>query len=146
MSYSGSPSEKPVAAGDLDRSHIGQTVSFEPNDFTVVFGTLSGVARTDAMVYLSLQGVGGGTHLKDEYDLPVGHNVYVQMDPLSSAEQNPLGGGTGHQGEVRRDQEESPGSGTETRFRVTWIQPARNPAVPGTAGFLCLSLRPGRRP
>ena len=85
MSYSGSPSEKPVAAGDLDRSHIGQTVSFEANDFTVVFGTLSGVARTDAMVYLSLQGVGGGTHLKDEYDLPVGHNVYVQRDPLSSA-------------------------------------------------------------
>jgi hypothetical protein len=85
MSYSGSPSEKPVAAGDLDRTHIGQTVSFEPNDFTVVFGTLSGVARTEAMVYLSLQGVGGGTHLKYEYDLPVGHNVYVQMDPLSSA-------------------------------------------------------------
>ena len=85
MSYSGSPSEKPVAAGDLDRSHIGQTVSFESNDFTVVFGTLSGVARTDAMVYLTLQGVGGGTHLKDEYDLPVSHNVYVQMDPLSSA-------------------------------------------------------------
>jgi hypothetical protein len=75
MSYSGSPSEKPVSAGDLDRSHIGQTVSFEPNDLTVVFGTLAGVARTDAMVYLSLQGVGGGTHLKDEYDLPVGHNV-----------------------------------------------------------------------
>lgn len=85
MSYSASPSEKPVLAGDLDRSHIGQTVSFESNDFTVVFGTLAGVARTDAMVYLSLQGVGGGTHLKDEYDLPVGHNVYVQMDPLSSA-------------------------------------------------------------
>ena len=85
MSYSGSQSEKPVAAGDLDRSHIGQTVSFESNDFTVVFGTLSGIARTEAMVYLSLQGVGGGTHLKDEYDLPVGQNVYVQMDPLSTA-------------------------------------------------------------
>ena len=85
MSYSGSPSEKPVAAGDLDRSHIGQTVSFESNEFTVVFGTLSGVARTEAMVYLSLQGVGGGTHLKDEYDLPVGNTDYVQMDPLSSA-------------------------------------------------------------
>ena len=85
MSYSGSPSEKPVAAGDLDRSHIGQTVSFQANDFTVVFGTIAGVARTDAMVYLTLQGVGGGTHLKDEYDLPVGQNVYLQMDPLSTA-------------------------------------------------------------
>jgi hypothetical protein len=85
MNYSGSPSEKPVAAGDLDRSHIGQTVSFQPNDFTVVFGTLAGIARTEAQVYLSLQGVGGGTHLKDEYDLPVGHEVYLQLDPLSSA-------------------------------------------------------------
>lgn len=85
MNYSGSQSEKPVPAGDLDRSHIGQTVSFQPNDFTVVFGTLAGIARTDAQVYLSLQGVGGGTHLKDEYDLPVGHTVYLQMDPLSSA-------------------------------------------------------------
>ncbi|MDD1475491.1 hypothetical protein [Arthrobacter sp. H16F315] len=40
---------------------------------------------TDPIVYLSLQGVGGGTHLKDEYGLPVGHNVYLKMDPLSSA-------------------------------------------------------------
>ncbi|WP_457965994.1 hypothetical protein M1E17_05515 [Arthrobacter sp. D1-29] len=85
MNYSGSPSEKPLAAGDLDRSHIGQTVSFQPNDFTVVFGTLAGVARTDAQVYLSLQGVGGGTHLKDEYDLPVTQEVYLQLDPISSA-------------------------------------------------------------
>jgi pyrimidine deaminase RibD-like protein len=85
MNYSGSPSEKPVAAGDLDRSHIGQTVSFQPNDFTVAFGTLAGIARTDGQVYLSLQSVGGGTHLKDEYDLPVGQDVYVQLDPLSSA-------------------------------------------------------------
>lgn len=85
MNYNGSPSEKPVAAGDLDRSHIGQTVSFQSNDFTVVFGTLAGIARTDAQVYLSLQGVGGGTHLKDEYDVPVGQDVYLQLDPLSSA-------------------------------------------------------------
>ncbi|UZX02160.1 hypothetical protein F8G81_05665 [Arthrobacter sp. CDRTa11] len=85
MNYSGSPSEKPLAAGDLDRSHIGHTVSFQPNDFTVVFGTLAGIARTDAQVYLSLQGVGGGTHLKDEYDLPVTQEVYLQLDPISSA-------------------------------------------------------------
>jgi hypothetical protein len=85
MNYSGSPSEKPVTAGDLDRSHIGQTVSFQSNDFTVVFGTLAGIARTDDQVYLSLQSVGGGNHLKDEYDLPVGQDVYVQLDPLSSA-------------------------------------------------------------
>lgn len=85
MNYSGGPSEKPVAAGDLDRSHIGQTVSFQPNDFTVVFGTLAGIARTEAQVYLSLQSVGGGTHLKDEYALPVAQDVYLQLDPLSTA-------------------------------------------------------------
>jgi len=85
MNYSGSQYEKAVTAGDLDRSHVGQTVSFQPNDFTVVFGRIAGIARTDAQVYLTLDGVGGGTHLKDEYDLPVGHEVYVQLDPLSTA-------------------------------------------------------------
>ena len=60
-------------------------MSFQPNDFTVVFGRIAGIARTDAQVYLTLDGVGGGTHLKDEYDLPVAHEVYVQLDPLSSA-------------------------------------------------------------
>ena len=29
--------------------------------------------------------MGGGTHLKDEYDLPVGQHVYLQLDPLSNA-------------------------------------------------------------
>jgi hypothetical protein len=85
MNYNGSQSEKAVAAGDLDRSHVGQSVSFQSNDFTVVFGKIAGIARTEAQVYLSLEGVGGGTHLKDEYDLPVGQNVYLQLDPLSSA-------------------------------------------------------------
>lgn len=28
----------------------------------------------------------GGTHLKDEYDLPVDKHVYLQLDPLGSAE------------------------------------------------------------
>jgi hypothetical protein len=85
MNYSGSQYEKAVTAGDLDRSHVGQPVSFQPNDFTVVFGRIAGIARTDAQVYLTLDGVGGGTHLKDEYDLPVAHEVYVQLDPLSTA-------------------------------------------------------------
>ena len=148
MSYSGSQSEKPVAAGDLDRSHIGQTVSFESNDFTVVFGTLSGIARTEAMVYLSLHGVGGGTHLKDEYDVPVGHNVYVQMDPLSTA------GKTVAETErvIKEKFDETkkpPEPGTETGLRVTGIRPARNPAVPSTAGFLvchCAQRMPGGYP
>ncbi|WP_314326395.1 hypothetical protein [Paenarthrobacter ilicis] len=86
MEYNGSPAERAVAAGDLDRRHLGQSVSFQPNDFTVVFGTIAGIARTEALVYLSLSGVAGGTHLKDEYDLPVDKHVYLQLDPLGSAE------------------------------------------------------------
>lgn len=86
MDYTGSQSEKVVPAGELGRSHIGQTISFQPNEFTVVFGKLAGIARTEAMVYLSLQGVGNGTHLKDEYDLPLTHDVYVPVDVISNAE------------------------------------------------------------
>lgn len=85
MNYIGSQSEKAVAAGELDRSHVGQTVSFQANEFTVVFGRIAGIARTEAMTYLSLDGVAGGTHLKDEYDLPIGQDVYLQTDPLTSA-------------------------------------------------------------
>ena len=86
MDYTGSQSEKVVHAGELGRCHIGQTISFQPNEFTVVFGKLAGIARTEAMVYLSLSGVGNGTHLKDEYDLHVTHEVYVPVDVISNAE------------------------------------------------------------
>ena len=86
MDYTGSQSEKAVTAGELGRSHIGQTISFQPNEFTVVFGKLAGIARTEAMVYISLAGVGNGTHLKDEYDPPIDKHVYLQLDPLGSAE------------------------------------------------------------
>jgi hypothetical protein len=85
MNYSASPNEKAVPAGELNRTHVGQTVSFQSNDFTVVFGRIAGIARTDAQVYLSLHGVAGGTHLKDEYDLPVSQDVFLQLDPLSTA-------------------------------------------------------------
>ncbi|WP_309074350.1 hypothetical protein [Paenarthrobacter sp.] len=86
MEYNGSPTEKSIPAGELDRRHVGHSVSFQPNDFTVVFGTIAGIARTEALVYLSLDGVAGGTHLKEEYDLPIDKNVYLQLDPLGSAE------------------------------------------------------------
>jgi hypothetical protein len=86
MNYSGSQSEKAVAASELDRSHVGQSVSFQSNDFTVVFGKIAGIARTEAQVYLTLDGVGGGTHLKDEYNLPIDQNVYLQAGPLAGAE------------------------------------------------------------
>ena len=84
MEYNGSSTEKTVLAGELDRRHVGQSVSFQPNDFTVVFGTIAGIARTEALVYLSLDGVGGGTHLKDEYDLPIDQKVYLQLDPSAA--------------------------------------------------------------
>ena len=86
MEYNGSSFEKSIPAGELDRRHVGQSISFQPNDFTVVFGTIAGIARTEALVYLSLDGVSGGTHLKDEYDLPIDQHVYLQLDPLSTAE------------------------------------------------------------
>jgi len=88
MNYIGSQSERALPAGELDRRHVGQTVSFQSNEFTVVFGTIAGIAKTEAQVYLALLGVAGGTHLKDEYDLPIGQNVYLQADPLSSAEKS----------------------------------------------------------
>jgi hypothetical protein len=86
MTYSGSQSEKAVPAGELDRSHVGQTVSFQSNDLTVVFGKIAGIARTEAQVYLTLDGVGGGTHLKDEYNLSIDQNVYLPAGHLAGAE------------------------------------------------------------
>jgi hypothetical protein len=112
MEYTRSQQEKAIPAGDLGRSHIGQTISFQPNEFTVVFGKISGIARTEAMVYLSLEGVGNGTHLKDEYDLPLTHEVYLPVDVLTNAESTikDLFGkvqenlrGTGHTGEDQTD-------------------------------------------
>lgn len=112
MEYTGSQSEKAVPASELGRSHIGQTISFKPNEFTVVFGKLAGIARTEAMVYLSLKGVGNGTHLKDEYDLPLTHEVYVPVVVITNAESTikDLFGkvqenlrGAGHKGEERTD-------------------------------------------
>ena len=112
MEYTRSQQEKALPAGDLGRSHIGQTISFQPNEFTVVFGKISGIARTEAMVYLSLEGVGNGTHLKDEYDLPLAHEVYLPVDVLTNAESTikDLFGkvqenlrGTGHKGEDHTD-------------------------------------------
>ena len=86
MEYTRSQQEKALPAGELGRSHIGQTISFQPNEFTVVFGRIAGIARTEAMVYLSLDGVAGGTHLKDEYDVPLTHDVYLQVDVITNAE------------------------------------------------------------
>ena len=112
MEYTRSQQEKAVTAGDLGRSHVGQTISFQPNEFTVVFGKIAGIARTEAMVYLSLEGVGNGTHLKDEYDLPLTHEVYLPVDVLTNAESTikDLFGkvqenlrGTGHKGGDQTD-------------------------------------------
>ena len=49
MDYTGSQSEKAVPAGELDRGHVGHTVSFQPNEFTVVFGKIAGHSAAKAV-------------------------------------------------------------------------------------------------
>src|SRR6478752_1458791 len=59
MSYAGTGNEKAVAAGDLNRTHVGLTVSFQADDFTVVFGRIGAIARKEGGVTLVLAGVVG---------------------------------------------------------------------------------------
>ena len=112
MEYTGAQSERAVAAGDLDRGSIGHTVSFQPDESTVVFGRIAGIARTADTVYLALDGVAGGAQLKHEYALPAGRDVYLQVDVITNAESTikDLFGkvqdnlrGSGHRGEDRTD-------------------------------------------
>jgi hypothetical protein len=86
MSYSGTGNEKAVAASDLDRTHIGLTVSFEPDEFTVVFGRIGAVARKEGGVTIALAGVDGAGGLPAHYSLPPTQQVYVQPDKLTSTE------------------------------------------------------------
>lgn len=86
MSYTGGPNEKAVPAGELNRAHVGQTVSFEGNDTTVVFGRIAAVARRDDGVYVALAGVAGSAHLESGYLLAADQHVYVQPDVLTSTE------------------------------------------------------------
>ncbi|MET1064942.1 MAG: hypothetical protein ABWX85_08215 [Arthrobacter sp.] len=86
MSYSGTGHEKAVPAGDLDRTHVGLTVSFEPDGFTLVFGRIGAIARKDASVTIALKGVEGAGSLQSQYSLPPTQTVYVQPDLLTNTE------------------------------------------------------------
>jgi len=86
MDYSGTGSEKAVAAGELNRTHIGHTVSFQAGEFTLVFGRIAAIARKDAGVTIALDGVGGTGGLPSHYSLPPTQDVYVQPDMLTNTE------------------------------------------------------------
>jgi hypothetical protein len=86
MSYSGTGNEKAVTASDLNRTHVGLTVSFQPDEFTVVFGRIGAIARKEGGVTIALEGVDGTGGLPAQYSLPPAHQVYVQPDMLTNTE------------------------------------------------------------
>ena len=86
MSYAGTGNEKAVAASDLNRTHVGLTVSFQADDFTVVFGRIGAIARKEGGVTLVLAGVEGAGGLPSHYSLPPAQEVYVQPDMLTNTE------------------------------------------------------------
>jgi hypothetical protein len=112
MDYAGTGNEKAVAAGELNRTHIGHTVSFQPDEFTLVFGRIGALARKEGGVTIALDGVDGAGGLQSHYSLPPTQNVYVQPDMLTNTEstikdlfgkvQENLRGG-GHKGDQRPD-------------------------------------------
>lgn len=86
MSYSGTGNEKAVTASDLNRTHIGLSVSFEPDEFTVVFGRIGAIARKEGGVTIALEGMDGTGSLPSHYSLPPTQQVYVQPDMLTNTE------------------------------------------------------------
>jgi hypothetical protein len=86
MSYSGAGNEKAVTASDLNRTHVGLTASFQPDEFTVVFGRIGAIARKEGGVTIALDGVVGTGSLASHYSLPPTQQVYVQPDMLTNTE------------------------------------------------------------
>lgn len=112
MDYAGTGNEKAVAAGELNRTHIGHTVSFQPDEFTLVFGRIGAIARKEGGVTIALDGVEGAGGLQSHYSLPPTQTVYVQPDMLTNTESTikDLFGkvqenlrGSGHKGEDKTD-------------------------------------------
>lgn len=112
MNYSGTGNEKATPASELNRTHIGHTVSFEPDEFTLVFGKIAAVARKEGGVTIALQGVQGSGGLQSSYSIPGSQQVYLQPDMLTNTESTikDLFGkvqenlrGTSHKGEDRTD-------------------------------------------
>jgi hypothetical protein len=86
MAYTGTGNEKAVLASDLNRGHVGLTISFQPDEFTVVFGRISAIARKEGGVTIGLEGVHGTGGLQANYGLPPTQTVYVQPDMLTNTE------------------------------------------------------------
>jgi hypothetical protein len=86
MAYTGMGNEKAVLASDLNRGHVGHTVSFEPDEFTVIFGRIAAIARKEGGVTIALDGVVGAGGLQSHYSLPPTQNIYVQPDMLTNTE------------------------------------------------------------
>ena len=86
MDYIGIGNEKAVPASELNRTHIGQTVSFQPDEFTVVFGRIGGIARKEGGVTVALDGVDGSGAMPSHYSLPASQTIYVQPDMLTNTE------------------------------------------------------------
>ncbi len=112
MNYSGTGNEKATPASELNRTHIGHTVSFEPDDFTVVFGKIAAIARKEGGVTIALDGVENSGGLQSSYSIPGSQHVYLQPDMLTNTESTikDLFGkvqenlrGTGHKGDDKND-------------------------------------------
>ena len=86
MNYAGTGNEKAVAATDLNRTHVGLTVSFQPDDGTLVFGRIGAIVRKDTGVTIALEGVDGTGGLQTNYTVSPTQNVYVQPDMLTNTE------------------------------------------------------------
>lgn len=86
MNYAGTGNEKAVAATDLNRTHVGLTVSFQPDDATLVFGRIGAIARKDTGVTVALEGVDGTSGLQTNYTLSPTQHVYLQPDMLTNTE------------------------------------------------------------
>lgn len=86
MNYAGTGNEKAVTASDLNRTHVGLTLSFQPDEFTVVFGRIGAIARKEGGVNIALAGVDGAGGLASHYSLPPAQQVYVQPDMLTNTE------------------------------------------------------------
>lgn len=86
MDYLGTGNEKAVAASELNRTHVGQTVSFQPDEFTVVFGRVAAIARKEGGVTLALDGVDGSGAMPSHYSVPAAQIIYVQPDMLTNTE------------------------------------------------------------
>ena len=112
MNYSGTGNEKATPAHELNRTHVGLTVSFEPDEFTVVFGKIAAIARKEGGVTIALQGVEGSGGLQSSYSIPGSQFVYLQPDMLTHTESTikDLFGkvqenlrGSGHRGEDKTE-------------------------------------------